>query len=174
MKWYTGSLAVASASLFLAGCAKDEARTAVAAESPAAATPVAAATPAANVDGELPLVTVYKDPNCGCCSKWVDHMKAEGFEVKTIDTPNVGEVKKEYGIGPELQSCHTALVGSYALEGHVPADVVKKLLAEKPTVAGLAVPGMPAGSPGMEGATRERYDVLTFDRAGKTSVYAQR
>jgi hypothetical protein len=174
MKRFAVSVAVASATLLIAGCAKEEAQTAAAAESPAAAAPAAPATPVSNVESELPLVTVYKDPNCGCCSKWVDHMKAAGFEVKTIDTPDVAEVKKEHGIGPALQSCHTALVGAYALEGHVPADDVKKLLAEKPTVAGLAVPGMPMGSPGMEGATKERYEVLTFDRAGKTTVFAQR
>jgi hypothetical protein len=174
MKRFFGGFAVVSAALITAGCAKEETQTAVAAESPAAGAPVATATPVNEVAADLPPVTVYKDPNCGCCSKWVDHMRAAGFTVKTIDTSDVGSVKQEYNIGPELQSCHTAIVGAYALEGHVPADVVKKLLAEKPTVAGLAVPGMPMGSPGMEGATRERYDILTFDRAGRTTIYAAR
>jgi hypothetical protein len=172
MKTTRGSVAALVGALILAGCAKEESRVALAGEAPATTAP-APATPASNA-GDLPLVTVYKDPNCGCCSKWVDHMKAAGFDVKTIDTNDVATVKKEYDIGPELQSCHTAIVGTYALEGHVPPDLVQKLLAEKPTIAGLAVPGMPMGSPGMEGATKDPYDVLTFDRAGNTTVYAKR
>ena len=119
-------------------------------------------------------VKVYKDPNCGCCSKWVDHMRANGFTVETMDLPDLTMVKQRYAIGQSLQSCHTAVIGDYAFEGHVPADVIRKFLEEKPSVAGLAVPGMPSGSPGMEGATKEKYDVLTFDRAGRTTVYAQR
>ncbi len=83
-------------------------------------------------------------------------------------------MKTRYGVKPELQACHTAVVGDYVVEGHVPADVIMKMVNEKPAIAGIAVPGMPMGSPGMEGATKEKYDVLTFDRAGKTTVYAQR
>jgi hypothetical protein len=83
-------------------------------------------------------------------------------------------LKQRYGIGEELQSCHTAVIGDYAIEGHVPADLIQKLITEKPAIAGLAVPGMPMGSPGMEGATKDAYDVLAFDRAGKTTVYASR
>jgi len=119
-------------------------------------------------------VKVYKDPNCGCCNKWVEHLRDHGFSVETIDMPDVSMVKEKHGIGPELRSCHTAVIGDYAIEGHVPADVIRKMLEEKPAIAGLAVPGMPMGSPGMEGATKERYDILTFDRAGRTTVYAQR
>lgn len=126
----------------------------------------------ASGDGEV--VKVYKDPNCGCCSKWVDHMREHGFTVETMDMPNLSMIKQKYAIGANLQSCHTSVIGEYAFEGHVPADLIRKMLDDKPKIAGLAVPGMPAGSPGMEGATKERYDVLTFDRAGRTTVYAQR
>ena len=167
MKQATG-VAILAAAFMLSACAKDESRNAVAAETPASIE--VAAVPS----GNLPPVTVYKDPNCGCCAKWVDHMKAAGFSVSVMDMPDLSMVKQKYNIGAELQSCHTAVIGDYAIEGHVPADLIVKLLEEKPSVAGLAVPGMPMGSPGMEGATRERYDVLTFDRAGRTTVYAQR
>ena len=88
--------------------------------------------------------------------------------------PDLSAVKAKYGVAPQHQSCHTAVVGDYTIEGHVPADLIMKMLNEKPAIAGLAVPGMPAGSPGMEGASKESYDVLTFDRAGRTTVYAQR
>ena len=120
------------------------------------------------------VVKVYKDPNCGCCAKWVEHLQENGFKVEVMDMPDLSAVKSKYGVTSELQSCHTAVVGDYAIEGHVPADLIRKMLTEKPAIAGLAVPGMPSGSPGMEGATKERYDVLTFDRAGRTTVYAQR
>jgi hypothetical protein len=120
------------------------------------------------------VVKVYKDPNCGCCIKWVEHLEQNGFKVETVDMPDLSLVKQKYMIGEQLTSCHTAVVGDYAIEGHVPADIIKKMLDEKPSIAGLAVPGMPMGSPGMDGATKERYDILTFDRAGRTTVYAQR
>ena len=117
---------------------------------------------------------VYKDANCGCCKEWVKHLEQNGFTVEVMDMPDLSAVKTKYGVSSELQACHTAVTGDYVVEGHVPADLIVKMLNEKPAIAGLAVPGMPAGSPGMEGATKERYDVLTFDRAGRTSVYAQR
>ena len=126
------------------------------------------------VAGELIPIKVYKDPNCGCCKEWVKHLEANGFKVETMDMPDISMVKEKYAVKPELQACHTAVVGDYVVEGHVPADVIKQMLKEKPAIAGLAVPGMPQGSPGMEGATKERYNVLTFDRAGRTTVYAQR
>jgi len=119
-------------------------------------------------------IKVYKDANCGCCAKWVDHLAANGFKVEAMDVPDLSLIKQKYGVKDELQSCHTAVVNGYVVEGHVPADVIRKMLKDKPAVVGLAVPGMPMGSPGMEGPTRERYDVLTFDRAGRTTVYAQR
>jgi hypothetical protein len=119
-------------------------------------------------------VTVYKSPTCGCCGKWVEHMRANGFEVTVSDMPDVTPIKDKQGVPAALRSCHTALVGGYAIEGHVPADLVKKLLKEKPNAAGIAVPGMPMGSPGMEGATKDTYNIVLFDKAGKTSVYATR
>jgi hypothetical protein len=117
---------------------------------------------------------VYKDPNCGCCHNWVEIMRTSGFDVSVKDTTDMPAIKTRYKVGRNLASCHTALVGGYVVEGHVPADVIRKLLAEKPKVLGLAVPGMPVGSPGMEGGTKQPYEVLTFDAAGKTSIYARR
>ena len=169
----TGLAAILAAVVAVSACAKEEAQSAVATEGVVTSTNTDVA-PVMVASADLPEVTVYKDPNCGCCAKWVDHMKASGFRVKAVDTSDVQSVKQKYNIGSELQSCHTAIIGDYAIEGHVPADVIVKFLKEKPSVAGLAVPGMPMGSPGMEGATKERYDVLTFDRAGRTTVYAQR
>lgn len=162
------------ASAVLAGCTK-EMQSAENETQSAYATPTTqntAGTALAASSGEV--VKVYKDPNCGCCAKWVDHMRENGFTVETMDMPNLSMIKQKYAIGANLQSCHTSVIGDYAFEGHVPADLIRKMLDEKPDIAGLAVPGMPTGSPGMEGATRERYDVLTFDRAGRTTVYAQR
>jgi hypothetical protein len=121
---------------------------------------------------DLPAVIVYKTPTCGCCSKWVDHMRAAGFDVETHDLADLSSTKAQYGVQLEFSSCHTAVVGGYVVEGHVPAEHVKRLLAERPEVAGLTVPGMPMGSPGMEGAYSESYDVLTFDKDGNTSVFA--
>lgn len=121
-----------------------------------------------------PEITVYKSPTCGCCSKWVDHLKAGGFSVRSHDVPDVGPIKRKHGIPDRLSSCHTGLVGGYAVEGHVPADVIRKLLKERPRAVGLAVPGMPMGSPGMEGPHRDRYDVLLVLPGGATRVYASR
>ncbi len=120
-------------------------------------------------------MTVYKDPNCGCCEQWVAHVKQAGFAVTVRDTADMSTVKASMGVPDALGSCHTARVGTYTIEGHVPADLIKKLLAEKPVARGLAVPGMPMGSPGMEqGGRKDKYDVLLFDKAGKTKVYASR
>jgi hypothetical protein len=125
----------------------------------------------------LPVVTVYKDPSCGCCNDWVKHITANGFVVSTRDTTNMDEIKRSMLVPAALQSCHTAVVGKYVVEGHVPASTIKKFLAEKPTALGLAVPGMPAGSPGMEaggGGRTDHYDIIAFDRGGKTRVYEKR
>ncbi len=133
---------------------------------------------AASLDGlagrTAPTITLYKSPSCGCCKLWVDHAKASGFAVNVQDVADLSPVKQRFGIPNRLQSCHTGLVGGYVVEGHVPADLVHRLLKEKPDVLGIAVPGMPIGSPGMEGGTPERYEVLTFDRTGKTTVFARR
>tara|TARA_R110000772_G_scaffold73216_1_gene159466 strand:+ start:99760 stop:100218 length:459 start_codon:yes stop_codon:yes gene_type:complete len=118
-------------------------------------------------------VTVYKSPYCGCCGAWVDHMKASGHTVKTIEMEDLTGIKKMTGVGDHLQSCHTAVVDDYVIEGHVPAADVARLLTEKPKARGLAVPGMPVGSPGMEGPNPEAYDVLLFQSDGSTAIYAR-
>lgn len=119
-------------------------------------------------------MTVYKDPNCGCCTAWAKHARAAGFTVTERETADLASVKAAMGVPRALESCHTARIGGYVVEGHVPADLIARLLREKPEARGLAVPGMPIGSPGMEGGTPERYDVLLFDKAGRTRVYATR
>lgn len=119
-------------------------------------------------------VTVYKSPSCGCCAKWVDHLRAAGFTVVVHDTDNPEEVMTDFAVPRQLASCHTAKVGKYVVEGHVPADLIAKALREHPAIAGLAVPGMVAGSPGMEGGAAQHYDVVAWTAAGQTSVYARR
>lgn len=119
-------------------------------------------------------LTVYKSPTCGCCHLWVKHMEKNGFTAKSIDVMDVAEIKRNLGVPTKLQSCHTTVYGKYVLEGHVPADLVRKLGKEQPKILGLAVPGMPVGSPGMEGFGKDAYDVVAFERGGKTSVYAKR
>ena len=119
-------------------------------------------------------ITVYKSRSCGCCTNWVRHMTAAGFDVKAIDTEDVAAVKTQMGVREQYQSCHTGLVGRYVIEGHVPADLVKKLLNEKPAALGLAVPGMPVGSPGMEQGPPEHFEVMLLARDGSAKVYAKR
>lgn len=119
-------------------------------------------------------IAVYKSPTCGCCAKWIDHLRANGFEVTVTDQADMTPTKDKHGIAPPLRSCHTGIVNGYIVEGHVPADLVKKMITERPKIAGLAVPGMPMGSPGMEGPRKDPYDVLAFDKAGQTTVYAKR
>jgi hypothetical protein len=116
---------------------------------------------------------VYKSPTCGCCTKWVDHLRKHGFQVTAKDTEDMNAIKASLGVPQGLTSCHTALVGKYVIEGHVPADDIQRLLAEKPKIAGLAVPGMPAGSPGMEIGRVDRYDVIAFSEGLKSSVFAR-
>lgn len=120
------------------------------------------------------VVQVYKSPTCGCCSKWVDHLRASKFTVRTTDTEDMDAVKARYKVPAALQSCHTAIVGGYVIEGHVPASDVQRLLKEKPAIVGIAVPGMPTGSPGMEvpGQKADAYDVIAFDKTGRTTVFA--
>ena len=119
-------------------------------------------------------MVVYKDPGCGCCQKWVELMGRSDFEVAVRNTTDMKPIKRRYQVGDALASCHTAIVAGYVIEGHVPADLIHKLLREKPKVLGLTVHGMVTGSPGMEGPNPERYDVLSFDAGGKTAVYASR
>ena len=130
---------------------------------------VVLATPAAAEPAE---VHVYKTPNCGCCNGWVDHLREAGFSVRTTNLDDLTDVKRSNGIPPELASCHTAIVGGYVVEGHVPAQDVQRLLAQQPAVSGLAVPRMPIGSPGMEGPKPERYRVLAFGADG-VEVFAE-
>ena len=111
-------------------------------------------------------IKVYKSPTCGCCEKWVEHLRTEGFAVVTHDVADVTPIKLENGVKPELSACHTAFVDGYVVEGHVPASDIRRLLAERPSVAGLAVPGMPVGSPGMEGPKPVPYEVLSFGAQG--------
>ena len=117
-------------------------------------------------------ITVYKDPGCRCCKNWIDHLIKHGYSVDAKDTPALVEVKRTLGIPDALTSCHTAIVNGYLIEGHVAAADIARLLKEKPKVAGLAVPGMPMGSPGMEGPRKQHYQVLSFDKNGKTRVFA--
>jgi hypothetical protein len=119
-----------------------------------------------------PTITVYKDPSCGCCKSWIEHLIKHGYRVDAKDTPQMSEIKRSLGVPDGLSACHTAVVNGYLIEGHVPAADIARLLKEKPKVAGLAVPGMPMGSPGMEGPRAQHYQVLSFDKAGKTKVFA--
>lgn len=116
----------------------------------------------------LPLVTVSKDPSCGCCGGWITHIEAAGFPVRVIESEDMSKVKQRLGVPLELSSCHTAEVDGYVIEGHVPAAAMKRLLADRPTAIGLAAPGMPAGSPGMDfpGVEPDPYEVVLFDAAG--------
>jgi hypothetical protein len=131
--------------------------------------------PSVHAQAPVRAMTVYKDPNCGCCKEWVTHVRKAGFTVTVRDTADMESVKASFGVPAGLGSCHTARVGTYTIEGHVPADLIVKLLKDKPVARGLAVPGMPMGSPGMEqGGQKDAYDVLLFDKAGKSRVYASR
>jgi hypothetical protein len=119
-------------------------------------------------------MVVYKDPGCGCCEKWVELMRTSGFVVAVRNTTDMQPIKRRYQVTPALASCHTAIAAGYVIEGHVPAELIHKLLEDKPKVVGLTVPGMVTGSPGMEGPNPQPYQVLAFDAAGKTTVYAKR
>lgn len=121
---------------------------------------------------EKTVLEVWKSATCGCCNAWIRHLQDNGFATKVNTVENTSAIRKSLGIAPELGSCHTAKVGGYAIEGHVPAKDIKRLLAEKPKAVGLAVPGMPIGSPGMEGPyTPDKYDVVLVGRDGRQSVY---
>ena len=121
--------------------------------------------------GEGPEIEVFKTPTCGCCGKWVAHLEASGFNVTTQNMNDLSQLKAENNVPPRLSSCHTAFVDGYVVEGHVPADVIFRLLKERPDVTGITVPGMPQGSPGMETGHIQRYEVLTFDADGEITVF---
>ncbi len=131
-----------------------------------------AATPAVDAIPKQTKITVYKDPGCRCCKNWIDHLVKHGYGVDAKDTPAMADVKRTLGVPDALTSCHTAVVNGYLIEGHVPAADIARLLKQRPKVAGLAVPGMPMGSPGMEGPSKQHYQVLSFDKSGKTKVFA--
>jgi len=120
------------------------------------------------------LVIVYKSPTCGCCTGWVEHMQEQGFKVEVHDVSDLNAIKRQFAVPSDLESCHTALHGGYVIEGHVPAEDIRRLLAERPAIAGIAAPGMPVGSPGMEvpGRAADRYDVVAFDKSGGRSTFA--
>lgn len=135
---------------------------------------VSASAPAASLPAAASRITVFKDPNCGCCKSWVEHLRKHGFDVVTRDTSDLSGPKRTGRVPEPLHSCHTGFVNGYVVEGHVPAADIQRLLREKPRVAGIAVAGMPAGSPGMEMGSRvDRYEVIAFNRDGSTRVFAR-
>ncbi|UCH49380.1 MAG: DUF411 domain-containing protein [Betaproteobacteria bacterium] len=121
----------------------------------------------------LPQVEVWKDPNCGCCNKWIAHLQDAGFDVTAHNTRRVGAAREKLGMPNRYASCHVARIGDYVIEGHVPADDIKRLLEERPMAKGLAVPGMPMGSPGMEGPRSESYQTLLIGSGGNAKVFAE-
>jgi hypothetical protein len=133
----------------------------------------AAALRVARAADQAPVVKVWRTPTCGCCGAWVRHLEASGFRVEVTIQDDLSAIKAKHGVPPGLESCHTAVVGGYVVEGHVPADDVKRLLRERPPVAGLVVPGMPAGSPGMEAPVSEPYATLALAADGTTTVFAR-
>lgn len=124
------------------------------------------------VEAEPQAMQVYKSATCGCCLKWIEHVRSKGFTVAVSNVPDVTRVKRELGVPSGDWSCHTAFVGGYFIEGHVPAEDIARLLAQHPDIAGLAVPGMPVGSPGMEGPNARPYSVLAVRKDGKVEVFA--
>ena len=119
-------------------------------------------------------ITVYKTSTCGCCKSWIRHLRANGFTVNAYDVQNLDQIARQNGVSPQLRSCHTARIGNYVVEGHVPAQDIKRLLAEKPNVTGLTVPGMPQSAPGMDvPGNKDPYNVYAFKTDGSTSVYAR-
>jgi hypothetical protein len=152
----------------LAGCGSADA----ASDSPRGEPPLAEA----GGTQQLPSMIIYKTATCGCCQGWVEHMRAAGFALDVRDLPGNVElmgVKVDAGVPGQVASCHTALVDGYVVEGHVPAEQVKRLLAERPAVAGIGVPGMPVGSPGMEGPNPQPYQVVSWDHDGSAAVFAE-
>ena len=135
----------------------------------------AAAAKADATRAAAPEIVVHKSPTCGCCEKWVEHLRAEGFAAKVIDTNDLGTFKQSLKVAREHSSCHTAIVDGYFIEGHVPADDIRRLLTERPAARGLAVPGMPAGSPGMEipSGQVDAYDTLLIDQDGVATVFSR-
>ena len=132
----------------------------------------ATALTASSTSATEPTLVVYKTPTCGCCKGWVESMQKSGFKVEVHDLPDLASIKHAAGVPDSLQACHTARIGGYVVEGHVPAADIRRLLAERPDVAGIATPGMPMGAPGMEGAYSDHYDVVTFGGTARSTVFA--
>lgn len=189
LKHLTAGAFLAGSSILLAACgaapgaASASDRVATAASSPSPATPAAVIAPAsatasnalAATPGHLPLIRVHKSPSCGCCGAWVDHVRAAGFPVEVHDTEDMEAVKDRLGVPAPMMSCHTAEVDGYFVEGHVPAGDIQRLLAEKPRARGIAVPGMPLGSPGMEmpdGRTQP-YEVALVGGDGSSETFSR-
>lgn len=118
-------------------------------------------------------ITVYKSPTCGCCSGWIAHLRREGFDVETDSTQDMAAIKERYGIPGTAQSCHTAVIGDYVVEGHIPASVIADMLAERPDIKGIALPGMPDGSPGMPGRKTETWEILSLEHGGDVSLFTE-
>ncbi|WP_036480939.1 DUF411 domain-containing protein [Myxosarcina sp. GI1] len=119
-------------------------------------------------------MTVYRSPNCGCCGIWVEHAQKHDFKVKDIKTEDMEAIKQKYGVPPQLASCHTTIIDGYVMEGHIPADDIKRFLAAQPDAVGLAVPGMPLGTPGMEaGDKKQPFQVLSFNERGEVQVFKE-
>lgn len=160
-RWLTSRLiavGLVSTTVGLTGCA-------------IAQTPQAQTAAETAINAEL---TVFRSPTCSCCHKWIEHMEAAGFTVKDKITEDMTAIKAQYGVPASLASCHTTIADGYVIEGHIPAEDVQRLLAEKPEVAGIAVPGMPIGSPGMEsGSYVEPYTVFSFTESGETATFAE-
>lgn len=130
---------------------------------------------APKADPKVADIVVYKTATCGCCAKWVEHLQDAGFAVRVVNVRDTRSIQSRVGVPPRLGSCHTAVAGDYWVEGHVPADLIQKLLAEKPEgILGISVPGMPPGTPGMEGPYAVKYDIVAHDSSGRTSLYATR
>ena len=141
----------------------------------ASTAPKAPAMQTAPTTTKLPLVVVHKDPNCGCCGGWAEHMQAAGFPVRINDTSDMATIKQRLGIGDGMMSCHTAEIDGYVIEGHVPVEDIRKLLAERPKARGLVLPGMPVGSPGMESPDgyRQKFTVALLGNDGSLSEFSK-
>lgn len=125
-----------------------------------------------NAKDEAVEIVVHRSPTCGCCGKWVDHLKQNNFKVQEIVTEDVQTVKDKYGVTKEMASCHTAVVGDYVVEGHVPASDIRTMLKNKPEITGIAVPGMPKGTPGMEmDGSKDAYQVISFNKKNQYQVF---
>lgn len=155
-----------AASLVMAALPASAANTAVKTTEAASKT-----TPTAKDASGQTKAIVYKTPTCGCCTAWEKHLRDNGFAVESRMQDDLGPIKSTHFVTPQLASCHTALIDGYVVEGHVPAEAIRRMLKERPKIKGIAAPGMPRGSPGMEGPIKDKYDVVTFDEKGKTSVY---